>query len=140
MNSKPLPEAMAAAAENERRAAAGLRYDAGKVRLDLIPPVWIWALGQVMTKGAEKYEPNNWLKGMDWSKCVGAMDRHALKWLAGETYDPETGCHHMAMVAWNALALMTYQVRGLGEADCFNGSVTEFGKVIADHTNADQKG
>ena len=100
-------------------AAAGLRYDTGKVRLDLLPPEWEWALGQVMTAGALKYEPRNWEKGMAWSKVLGPMRRHIVTWLAGETYDAETGCHHLAMVAWNALALMVYQLRMIGEDNVF---------------------
>ena len=98
---------------------AGLRYDTGKVRLDLLPAEWIWGLGQVMTAGAAKYEPRNWEKGMAWSKVLGPMLRHVFKWMAGETYDPETGCHHLAMVAWNALALMVYQLRMIGQDDVF---------------------
>ena len=98
---------------------AGLRYDTGKVRLDLLPAEWIWGLGQVMTAGAAKYEPRNWEKGMAWSKVLGPMRRHIVTWLAGETYDAETGCHHLAMVAWNALALMVYQLRMIGQDDVF---------------------
>lgn len=99
--------------------SGGLRYDAGKVRLDLLPPEWVWGLGQVMTAGAAKYEPRNWEKGMAWSKVLGPMLRHTWKWIAGEMYDDETGCHHLAMVAWNALALMTYQLRVIGKDDVF---------------------
>ena len=100
-------------------APTGLRYDTGKVRLDLLPAEWIWGLGQVMTAGAAKYEPRNWEKGMAWSKVLGPTLRHWVKWLAGEMYDPETECHHLAMVAWNALALMVYQLRMIGTDDVF---------------------
>lgn len=99
------------------KATVGLRYDAGKLRLDLLPREWIIALGEVTTKGAEKYEDRNWERGMPWSKVWGPMLRHAFKWLGGERYDQETGCHHLAMVAWNALALMVYDVRVIGQDD-----------------------
>lgn len=95
----------------------GLRYDTGKNRLDLIPPEWTWALGQILTKGAQKYAARNWEKGMDWSRIIGPLKRHLEKFQAGEQYDQETGCHHMAMVAWNALALMTYDIREIGSND-----------------------
>jgi hypothetical protein len=108
----------------EETPAGGLRFDTGKNRLDLIPPEWEWALGQVMTKGAEKYAPRNWEKGMDWSKVVGPMRRHIVKFLAGERYDAEIGCHHLAMVAWNALALMSYDIRGIGINDVMIGDMT----------------
>ena len=110
-------------------APAGLRYDTGKVRLELLPPEWIWGLGQVTTAGAMKYEPRNWEKGMAWSKVLGPMLRHTYKWMAGEMYDEETGCHHLAMVAWNALALMSYQIKIVGQDDVFPVTPTRLGAV-----------
>lgn len=95
----------------------GLRYDSGKNRLDLLPAEWIWGLGRVTTAGALKYADRNWEKGMPWSKVWGPMLRHAFKFLAGERYDEETGCHHLLMVAWNALALFTYDLKKMGEND-----------------------
>lgn len=95
----------------------GLRFDAGKNRLDLIPPEWVWGLGKVLTKGAQKYDARNWERGMDWSKCVGCALRHTFKFACGERYDEETGCHHLAMAAWNMLALMSYDIRGIGQND-----------------------
>lgn len=92
----------------------GLRYGKWKMRLDLIPALWTWALGNVLTRGAIKYRDHNWMGGMPWNDVLGPMKRHLTKWEAGEVYDKDTGCHHLAMVAWNALALMFYQLMGLG--------------------------
>lgn len=92
----------------------GLRYDSGKNRLDLIPAEWEWELGRVLTKGAEKYHDRNWELGMDWSKVVGPLRRHLNAFLRGEQLDKETGCHHLAHVGWNALALLSYDLRGIG--------------------------
>lgn len=95
----------------------GLRYNEGKNRVELLPPEWIWALGMVTTRGAMKYEDRNWELGMKWSIPVGCAFRHLLKFLCGERYDPETKCHHLAMAAWNMLALMSYDLRKIGEND-----------------------
>lgn len=95
----------------------GLRYNEGKNQLELIPPEWIWALGMVLTRGAAKYEERNWEKGMKWSFVFGSMMRHMLKLACGEMYDPETGCHHAAHIAWNGLAYMSYHLRGVGTND-----------------------
>ena len=95
----------------------GLRYDAGKPRYDLIPPEALEALAHVYTKGAEKYADRNWEKGMTWGRCFRAMISHAIAWWAGETFDKELGCHHLAMAAWNAFALLTYQLREVGTDD-----------------------
>ena len=56
-------------------------------------------------KGAEKYEPWNWIKGGSTDVCAAAMLRHYTAWQEGEDIDPETECHHQLHVAWNALAL-----------------------------------
>ena len=93
----------------------GLRYDIGKLRYDLLPPDAIAELVAVFTKGAEKYAPRNWEKGMNWQRCYASLHRHASAWQMGEDRDPETGCLHMAHVAWNALAIVAYQLRGVGE-------------------------
>lgn len=95
----------------------GMRKDEGKNMLDLIPPEWIWGLGEVLTQGAEKYAVRNWERGMKWSKMVGCGMRHIFKFVCGERYDPESGCHHLLHAAWNILSLMTYDLRKIGEND-----------------------
>lgn len=103
----------------------GKRMNAGKLRIELVPPEWFVALADVMTQGSKKYEPRNWEKGMKWSTMIGSMKRHIAKFEAGERYDGDgfdlekgtTGCHHLAMIAWNALALMTYDLLKKGTND-----------------------
>lgn len=118
---KPTPAAKPTKPENRvsrpKMDGGGLRFSLGKNKIDLVPPEWVWALGMVLTRGAIKYAVRNWERGMRWSEVVGPMFRHIFKFLCGERYDPETGCHHMAMVAWNALVLMTYDIREIGEND-----------------------
>lgn len=103
----------------------GQRFNADKNRIELLPPEWIWALADVMTQGSKKYEPRNWEKGMDWSTMIGCIHRHLAKFQSGQRYDGKefnrelgtTGCHELAMVAWNALALMSYDIRHIGNND-----------------------
>lgn len=95
----------------------GLRFNAGKNQLELLPPEWVYGLGMVLTRGAVKYASRNWERGMKWSYPVGCALRHIFKFVCGESYDEETGCHHLAMAAWNCLALMTYDIRKIGEND-----------------------
>lgn len=95
----------------------GLRFNIGKNALDLIPVEWTWGLGMVLTRGAIKYAVRNWERGMKWSYLVGCAFRHTIKFICGERYDKETGCHHMFMAAWNCCALATYDIRGIGEND-----------------------
>lgn len=96
---------------------AGLRYDEGKPRYDLIPPEALEALAAHYERGARKYAERNWERGMNWCRCFGSLMRHAWAWMRGRDIDPETGSHHMIAVAWNAFALYTYSVRAAGVDD-----------------------
>jgi len=87
---------------------AGLRHNKGKIRYDLMEPFAIEELAKVFTKGAEKYAPNNWLKGLPWMEVVASLERHVAEFKRGEDFDEETGLYHMAHAAWNALALVSY--------------------------------
>ena len=98
-------------------ASVGLRLDAGKPRMDLLPPEAMIALAELYEVGSRKYAERNWEKGMPWGKCFACMMRHAWKWMAGEDHDDETGCHHMIHVAWNAIAIFVYARRGIGKDD-----------------------
>jgi hypothetical protein len=102
---------------SEQKSGGGLRFSTGKLRLELIPVEWLVELARVMTVGATKYEERNWEAGMPWSQCLGPLNRHKARWEAGHIVDAETKCHELAMVAWNALALMSYELRGLGTDD-----------------------
>jgi hypothetical protein len=86
----------------------GLRYNSDKIRFDLLEPFAIEHLGKVFTDGARKYEPRNWQKGMSWTSVIASLKRHINKFEQGEDYDAESGNYHMAHVAWNALALLSY--------------------------------
>jgi len=101
----------------QRKQEPGLRYDGGKPRYDLIPIDGLIALTDVYTKGAEKYADRNWEKGMSWSRVYRCILSHTFKFMMGESYDEETGCHHMAMAAWNCLALCVYDLRKIEPDD-----------------------
>lgn len=86
----------------------GLRKNAGKIRYDLLPSHATEQLARVLTKGAEKYAPRNWEKGMNWSTVLGSMMRHVEAFKKGEDYDPETGLLHTAHIMANASFLTEY--------------------------------
>lgn len=95
----------------------GLRYNKGKLKIELIPWSWIIALAQVFSQGARKYADDNWKKGLSMRDCLGCLQRHINCIVAGEWYDKETGCHHMALAAWNCLAIMWMHITGKGTHD-----------------------
>lgn len=86
----------------------GLRFDTGKTAHDLLPPHAMDVLAKVLTFGAKKYAPNNWMKGMAWSRIIGPLKRHLNAIERGEDYDPETGLLHSAHVMCNAAFLTEY--------------------------------
>lgn len=53
---------------------SGVKYDAGKPRLDLLPPKAVMALGEVMTYGAAKYGADNW-QGVASERYSGRLRR-----------------------------------------------------------------
>lgn len=93
----------------------GRKDDSEKIRLDLIPPEVIFALGSVLTFGAKKYDDRNWEKGMDWGRVYGALMRHLWAWWKGASRDEETGYSHL----WHALCciafLVAYEERKIGK-------------------------
>jgi len=80
------------------------------LRIDLIPKSAIRELGLVFTEGVKKYPARNWEKGMPWSKVIGPLWRHWLKWLAGSRRDEELPrCHHLGQLMWNAAVLLEFE-------------------------------
>ena len=95
----------------------GLRYNEGKPRWDLLPFDALDHVAEHYRRGAEKYAERNWERGMDWSKCLASLLRHTSAFAQGEDIDPENGALHTEAMAWNALALLTYQIRNIGVDD-----------------------
>lgn len=87
----------------------GTKNDGGKFRWDLLPVRPLEEVVRVYTIGAKKYSDRNWEKGISWGRIFAAMMRHAWAWWGGERSDPVDGQHHLASVAWCALALMEYE-------------------------------
>ena len=85
-----------------------LRYNQGKPRFDLIPSDPLEDIARVLTMGADKYEKDNWRKGMPWSQCTASLMRHMNAFNRGEDLDTESGLPHMAHVAVNAMFILEF--------------------------------
>lgn len=101
----------------------GVKADAGKAPIHLIPPGVLIEEARVMGFGETKYGSYNWLCGMAWSRLVGAAMRHLLAWHAGEDVDQETGLSHLAHGRCCLGMLMGYQAHGLGLDDRFSAAI-----------------
>jgi hypothetical protein len=77
----------------------------------------MWQLAEHYGKGCAKYADRNWEKGYKWGLSVAALERHLNLWRQGESIDKETGSHHLIAVIWHAIALLVFELRGLGTDD-----------------------
>lgn len=94
------------------------RFSTGKMRHDLVAAWPLEQLVGVYTYGAQKYDDDNWRKGLRWKKdAFACILRHIWKWFRGERFDEESGLHHLSHAAWNCFALMEYERNGIGIDD-----------------------
>jgi hypothetical protein len=126
---------------NQSKNEPGLRFDANKAPIHVLPPEWLKSLALEASKlgpdcrldlippdvlahlglhygvGARKYSDDNWKKGMSWTRCYDSGMRHMLEWRDGADFDKETSTPHTIAAAWNAFALAWYQLNGKGTDD-----------------------
>lgn len=86
-----------------------LKHDQGKPRYSLVPPAALEGVAKVLTFGAKKYSANSWQNVEDTSRYMDALIRHIEAFRQGEDVDPESGIHHMAHVATNAMFLYEFE-------------------------------
>lgn len=73
----------------------------GKGRYDLLSPIALYRLAIIMERGAAKYTPRNWEKGMSLSRYLDSAIRHLVQLLDG--LDDED---HAAQAAFNIFAFI----------------------------------
>ena len=77
-----------------------MKFDSGKLRYNLIPPLMTKALASVLTYGAKKYKPDNWKKVDSVDRYWDALYRHLEARRDGEMFDKESKLPHL----WHAMA------------------------------------
>jgi hypothetical protein len=83
----------------------GRKFDGDKLQYSLVPPLALKSMVEILTYGAQKYEPNNWKHVPDSKRrYFDAMQRHLWAWKEGEQNDPESGKNHLA----HALCCLTF--------------------------------
>lgn len=95
------------------------KQDVGKLRYDLVPFDALDKVVEVLTIGAAKYEPNNWLRDSEVKDIVryeAALLRHMSEHMQGRLIDEESGQEHIAHVACNALFILGLREK-FNEAD-----------------------
>lgn len=94
----------------------GAQRDRGeqKTRPDLISPFFLDRVGMVCAKGAEKYAPRNWEKGMPLSEFLASAERHLMQFKMGLTDED-----HIGQCAWNLMCIIHFQELNVTELDDF---------------------
>lgn len=68
----------------------------GKGRYDLISPIALKRLADILEKGAIKYSERNWEKGMNISRFIDSAMRHLSQYIEGRRNED-----HLGQAAWN---------------------------------------
>lgn len=78
-----------------------------KLMWELLPLEDVEDIVAVYTAGARKYGKDRWQNLPDgYNRYKAAMLRHLLEHEKGNWTDSDTGCIHLAQVAWNAIAML----------------------------------
>ena len=98
----------------------GMKFSTDGDKLDwtLLPWDSVEEVLKTLHYGATKYEARNWEKGNSYNKYYAAAMRHMMAWHMGQDFDEgESELHHLAQASFNLLALLAWQMRGVGEDD-----------------------
>lgn len=91
--------------DDEPRKEQAMRFNEGKPQYSMLDLRSLQPAVRVLEFGAEKYERDNWKKGMPMSKILDSMLRHIAAIQTGEMIDPESGLPHVGHIQCNALFL-----------------------------------
>jgi predicted HAD superfamily Cof-like phosphohydrolase len=97
------------------------KFDATKVRLDLLPIEPMMQIANVFGFGAKKYFANSYRQGetVVWSRTYGSIMRHMMSFWSGEDKDPESGLDHLAHAGTQLFILMEHAAHNKNKDDRF---------------------
>ena len=99
------------------------KFDATKVRVDLLPIDPMMQVADVFGFGAKKYFANSYRQGetVVWSRTYGSVLRHLFAFWKGEDTDPESGMPHLAHAGTQLFILMEHTTHNKDKDDRFVG-------------------
>ena len=103
----------------DKEPLSAVKYDGGKIRLDLIPFDALDEIARALEYGAIKYSEGQWEGGFEWRRLIGATLRHVTSWARGQDKDLESGVSHLAHAGAMILFLLSHELRGLGKDNRF---------------------
>ena len=85
----------------------GMKFDQGKPRPELLPPLALMEISKVLAFGAQKYSAGNWRKVRGWRwRYTGAVLRHMFLYMSGNQVDSESGLSHLSHAGCDLLFLL----------------------------------
>jgi hypothetical protein len=101
------PEVKFSGVKNEYVGGATRDNSKGKGRYDLISPLFLKKLAQVLEKGAENHGDNNWKGGIKYSRLIDSTLRHVSQYNEGMR-DEE----HLTQAVCNLMFLIHFEEEG----------------------------
>lgn len=98
---------------------SGIKHDAGKPRVDLLPVGALLEVAKVLSFGAAKYGVATWQGVRPRRRYYAAALRHLFARARGERRDPKSGLPHLAHAACDVLFLLSFE-SGLDPVDSFD--------------------
>lgn len=97
------------------------KFDATKVRVDLLPAGPMLQVAEVFTFGAKKYFANSYRQGetVAWSRTYGSILRHLMAFWSGKDFDHESGLSHLAHAGTQLFILMEHTAYNKDKDDRF---------------------
>jgi hypothetical protein len=92
------------------------RHNEGKLKWSLVDFKSLEPMVRVLEFGAEKYEIDNWKKGLKVTEICESLLRHIHSFLEGENNDSESGLPHLGHIQVNAMFL-SYMINDKPEMD-----------------------
>ena len=87
------------------------KYDGEKIRLDLVEPSLIEAIGKIRTYGVKKYTDEQSWKKVEKQRYIAAAMRHFEAYRKGEINDAESAMPHLCHCACNLMFLIELESR-----------------------------
>jgi hypothetical protein len=82
----------------------------GKLDLTTVPPIIIEEIAKVREYGIQKYKKRDNWKDVEIQEHYKAIYRHWIALQKGETYDKESGLHHLSHIACNCAFILELEV------------------------------
>jgi len=88
----------------------GMKFDGGKLRMELVDSNFVEEVAEVLSYGAIKYADDSWqlLENAE-QRYKGALLRHLYAYLRGELVDDESGLNHLQHLATNVMFLSYFE-------------------------------